>query len=129
MENLNNFFYFDKFFYTKKFVINYFGSVLEVPMHLIIFLSFILFFIGFLGLLFNYLNLVYMLIFLEIMLVGVILNFFFFSYCLCDLTGFIFGIVLLSIAGCESIVGLLLILKIYEVTGTVNLKVISMLYD
>jgi len=67
-----------------------------------------LFFIGLCGIMLNRKNIILMLMSIELMLLGVNLNFIIFSVLLDDLMGQIFSLYILTVAAAESAIGLAL---------------------
>jgi len=70
--------------------------------------SSLIFFFGLLGLILNKRNLLLLLMSIELMLLGVNLNFIIFSVLLDDLMGQIFSLYILTVAAAESAIGLAL---------------------
>lgn len=70
-------------------------------------------------------NLLLILISLELMLLSVSLNFVFFSVYLDDAVGQLFSLLILTIAGAESAIGLALLVLYYRKTGAVALEGLS----
>lgn len=81
-----------------------------------------LFLIGLLGLILNKRNLILILMSIELMLVGVNLNFIFFSLYLDDLIGQLFALYVLTIAAAESSIGLAIFTVYYKDKNTIALE-------
>jgi len=92
-----------------------------------LFISFILFLLGVLGIILNRKNIILILIAIELILLAVNLNFIVFSVFLDDLLGQVFSLLILTIAAAESAVGLAIVVIYYRVRGRIlieNLAVI-----
>lgn len=87
----------------------------------------VLFFSASLGLLFNRKHLVINLIAIEVMLIAVVLNFFIFSSFSEDLLGQIMSVLILTVAGVESAIGLALLLCYYRLKGTISINFLNIL--
>nr|QDB64157.1 NADH dehydrogenase subunit 4L [Ishige okamurae] len=87
----------------------------------------IMLFIGVFGIVLNRTNILAILMSLEIGLLSISLNFLLFSVFLDDIIGQLFGILVISVAACESSVGLALILVYYRVRGSILLDKASLL--
>jgi NADH-quinone oxidoreductase subunit K len=84
--------------------------------------STIIFFIGVLGLILNKRNLLIVLMSIELMLVGLNLNFIFFSIFLDDIVGQLFALYILTVAAAESAIGLALFTVYYKDKQTILLE-------
>lgn len=84
-------------------------------------LSSILFSIGLSGVFFNRRNIILLLISIELMLLAVNINFVAFSSYLQDLTGQIFAIFVLTIAGAEAAIGLAILVVYYHNRGDIEI--------
>lgn len=84
--------------------------------------SSIIFLVGLLGLVLNKRNLLVVLMSIELMLVGVNLNFIFFSLYLDDLMGQLFALYVLTIAAAESAIGLAIFTVYYRDKNTIALE-------
>tara|TARA_B100000780_G_C21074179_1_gene432375 strand:- start:117 stop:416 length:300 start_codon:yes stop_codon:yes gene_type:complete len=92
-----------------------------------LFISFVLFLLGVLGIILNRKNIILMLMAIELILLAVNLNFIVFSVFLDDLLGQVFSLLILTIAAAESAVGLAIVVIYYRVRGSIlieNLAVI-----
>jgi NADH-ubiquinone oxidoreductase chain 4L len=85
------------------------------------FLFFIFFSVGLYGLVTNRSNMVLSLICFEILLLSFTFFFLLCSFFYDDIVGVLFSIVLLCIGGCESAIGLALVVSYYRIHGTVSL--------
>lgn len=86
-----------------------------------------LFFIGISGVLVIRKNLVSLLMALEILLLSVNLNFVLFSMYLDDAIGFVFSLIILTVAAAESAIGLAILVCHYRLTGEINIEDIKYL--
>jgi NADH-quinone oxidoreductase subunit K len=77
-------------------------------------------FTGLVGVLANKTNLLLLLISLEIMFLGLNLNFIIFSYIINDLLGQLIALFILSIIGAESAIGLAILITYYRVRGKIQ---------
>lgn len=90
-------------------------------------LSSCLFFLGLCGVYINRKNLLVLLMCIELMLLGVNLNFLFFATVLDDLMGGLFSLFILTVAAAESSIGLALLVVYYRARGTISLESINLL--
>lgn len=86
-----------------------------------------MFMIGVCGVILNRTNILAILMSLEIALFAISLNFLIFSVYLDDMIGQIFALFILTIAACESSIGLAIILVYYRVRGSIRLDQASLL--
>lgn len=86
-----------------------------------------IFIIGVCGVVLNRTNILAILMSLEIALFAISLNFLIFSVYLDDMIGQIFALFILTIAACESSIGLAIILVYYRVRGSIRLDQASLL--
>lgn len=84
-------------------------------------LSNILIIIGLLGFIYNKKNIILLLINIEIMLLGCILNILIYSNNFNDSVGLIWSISILILAGAESAIGLSLLVNYYRLRGNINI--------
>jgi NADH-quinone oxidoreductase subunit K len=82
----------------------------------------VLFFIGILGLVLNRKNILITLMALEIILLGVNLNFVVFSVYLDDIVGQIFVLFILTIAATESSIGLALLMVYFKLKNSIHME-------
>jgi NADH-quinone oxidoreductase subunit K len=90
-------------------------------------LSIILFSIGVAGIFLNRKNIISILMAIEIMLLSVNINFVAFSSYLGDLTGQIFAIFVLTVAGAEAAIGLAILVVYFNNRKNIDLENISSL--
>lgn len=106
------------------------GKLFEKNFMPVIQLSYVIslmFFIGVGGVILNRTNILAILMSLEIALFSVSLNFLIFSVYLDDIVGQIFALFILTIAACESSIGLAIILVYYRVRGSIRVDQASLL--
>jgi len=82
--------------------------------------NFFLFFAGLFGVIFNRRNILIILMSIELMLLGLNLNFILFSVYLDDLYGEIFSFFILTIAAAESAIGLAVIIVYFRIRGNID---------
>jgi len=82
----------------------------------------VLFFIGILGLVLNRKNILITLMALELILLGVNLNFVVFSVYLDDIVGQIFVLFILTIAATESSIGLALLMVYFKLKNSIHME-------
>ena len=90
-------------------------------------LSIILFSIGVAGIFLNRKNIISILMSIEIMLLSVNINFVAFSSYLSDLTGQVFAIFVLTVAGAEAAIGLAILVVYFKNRKNIELENISSL--
>jgi len=81
-----------------------------------------MFIIGILGFILNRKNILLLIIAIELMLLSVTLLILITSYSFNDVIGQIFSIIIISIAGAESVIGLSILVAFYRLRGTISLK-------
>ena len=81
-----------------------------------------IFLLGVLGLVLNKRNLLIILMAIELMLVGLNLNFIFFSVHLDDLIGQVFSLYVLTVAAAEAAIGLAIIVIFYRNKGSIRVE-------
>ena len=84
-------------------------------------LSLLLFLIGILGFILNRKNIILMIIAIEIMLLAVTLLVLISSFSFDDGIGQIFSILIISLAGAESVIGLSILVAYYRLKGNISL--------
>ena len=94
----------------------------NVGMFHFLILSSILFSIGLSGVFLNRKNMISLLISVELMLLAVNINFVAFSSYLHDLTGQVFAIFVLTIAGAEAAIGLAILVVYYHNRGNIEIE-------
>jgi NADH-quinone oxidoreductase subunit K len=81
-----------------------------------------LFCTGIVGLVFNRKNILIIVMSIELMLLGVNLNFIIFSLFLDDMLGQVFSLFILSVAAAEACIGLAVLVAYYRIRGTITVK-------
>ena len=89
--------------------------------------SAIILMLGIIGIFMNRKNVINILMSIELILLGVNINFVSFSYYLNDITGQIFTFFILTVAAAEAAIGLAIIVVYFRNKGTINVKEINAL--
>nr|YP_009647135.1 NADH dehydrogenase subunit 4L [Chloropicon maureeniae]QBX98810.1 NADH dehydrogenase subunit 4L [Chloropicon maureeniae] len=89
--------------------------------------SFLLFLLGLMGIFLNRKNLILVLMSIELMLLGINLNFLSFSVALDDLSGQVFALLVLTVAAAESAIGLAILVIYYRLRGTIDIQFIHLM--
>ncbi len=84
-------------------------------------ISISLFIIGFIGFMKNRKNIIIMLISIELILLGCTLVFIITSYAFDDIIGQTYAVLIISIAGAESAIGLGLVVAYYRLRGSISI--------
>lgn len=84
-------------------------------------LSISLFIVGVLGFIRNRGNIIMMLISIELILLGCTMIFVISSYAYDDIIGMTYGVLIISIAGAESAIGLGLVVAYYRLRGSISI--------
>ena len=95
---------------------------MNIGLNILFLTSSTIFLLGLLGLVLNKRNLLIILMSVELMLVGVNLNFIFFSLHLDDLIGQVFALYVLTVAAAESAIGLAIFTVYYKDKNTITLE-------
>ena len=90
-------------------------------------LSSLIFLLGVIGIFLNRKNVISILMSIELILLGVNINFIAFSYFLSDLTGQIFSLFILTVAAAEAAIGLAILVVYFRNKGTIDVKDINVL--
>ncbi len=96
-------------------------------MFFFVFFSFLMFFIGILGIFFTRKNIIIILVSIELMLLSVNFNFGIFSILFEDIAGQVFIIFILTLAGAEAAIGLAILIIFYRIRGIISVNFISSL--
>lgn len=83
--------------------------------------------LGIAGIILNRKNIIIILMSVELILLAVNLNFVAFSSYLGDLTGQVFGLLILTVAAAESAIGLAILVTFYRNRGTIAVEDINMM--
>jgi NADH-quinone oxidoreductase subunit K len=87
-----------------------------------LFCNLFIFLIGVFGILFNRRNILIVLMCIELILLGVNLNFILFSIYLDDIYGQLFSLFILTVAAAESAVGLAILILYYRIKGNISIN-------
>jgi NADH-quinone oxidoreductase subunit K len=90
-------------------------------------ISFSIFLIGLFGIIFNKKNLIVLLMSIELMLLGINLNYLFISFYIDDIMGQIFALLILTVAAAESAIGLAIIVVYYRLRGNISIDQVNFL--
>ncbi len=90
-------------------------------------LSSLIFLLGVTGIFLNRKNVISILMSIELILLGVNINFIAFSYFSSDLTGQIFSFFILTVAAAEAAIGLAILVVYFRNKGTIDVKDINVL--
>ena len=90
-------------------------------------LAAIIFTIGIVGIFLNRKNVISILMSIELILLGVNINFIAFSYFSSDLTGQIFSLFILTVAAAEAAIGLAILVVYFRNKGSIDVKDINVL--
>jgi len=96
--------------------------MLTINIHYILILTFLLFVIGLIGIIFNRKNILIIIMSIELLLLAANLNFATFSIYLDDVVGQIFVLFILAIAAAESAIGLAIITVFYRLKSSIQLE-------
>ena len=90
-------------------------------------LSSLIFFLGVLGIFLNRKNVINILMSIELILLGVNINFIAFSYFSSDLIGQIFSLFILTVAAAEAAIGLAILVVYFRNKGSIDVKDVNVL--
>lgn len=96
-----------------------------IPLESYLFFAAILFGIGVAGIFINRRNLIVLLMSIELILLAVNTNFVAFSRYANDSTGQIFVFFILTVAACESAIGLAILVVLFRKLGTINVEALN----
>jgi len=82
--------------------------------------SFFLFFAGVLGMIFNYRNFLVTMMAVELMYLGIVTSFIMYGVACHDTKGYIYGLLFLVLAACESAVGLGILIVLYRFNRSID---------
>jgi NADH-quinone oxidoreductase subunit K len=89
--------------------------------------SFCLFFLGLVGMVFNYKNFLVTMMSIECMYLGAVTSFLFYGLAFHDTTAAIYGLLVLIFAACESAIGLGLLVSVYRFGRTIGFSPLTAL--
>lgn len=113
------------FFKTDTFYEFY--KIFDISINEALTLSALIFLIGIIGIITNRNNLILLLLAIELMLLGISLNFIFFSIYLNNPMGFIYSLLILSLAAAETSIGLALLVVYFRLTNKILLNSLTKL--
>ena len=90
-------------------------------------LSSMIFFLGVIGIFLNRKNVINILMSIELILLGVNINFIAFSYFSSDLIGQIFSLFILTVAAAEAAIGLAILVVYFRNKGSIDVKDVNVL--
>lgn len=105
----------------------YFNYINYIPVKESFYFSFSLFFIGLIGIILNKQNLLTLIMSAEVMLLGISLNFIFFSIYAYDPKGQIYALFIIVIAAAETAIGLGILIAKYRVSGAIDFELFKSL--
>lgn len=85
-----------------------------------LYLSFFIYLFGILGILYNRKNIILMLIYLELLFLSISYNFIFFSFFLGNPLGYVYAILIITVAASETVLGLSLLVIIFRITHGIS---------
>ena len=106
-------------------MIEFFNLPILINHYLI--LSSLIFLLGVTGIFLNRKNVISILMSIELILLGVNINFISFSYFSSDLTGQIFSLFILTVAAAEAAIGLAILVVYFRNKGSIDVKDINVL--
>ena len=90
-------------------------------------LSSLVFLLGVVGIFVNRKNVINILMSIELILLGVNINFIAFSYYSNDLTGQVFSLFILTVAAAEAAIGLAILVVYFRIKGSIDVKDVNVL--
>ena len=106
-------------------MLNFFYLPILINHYLI--LSSLIFILGVIGIFLNRKNIINILMSIELILLGVNINFIAFSYFSNDLTGQIFSLFMLTVAAAEAAIGLAILVVYFRNKGSIDVKDVNIL--
>jgi len=99
-------------------------GVMEMNLYIFPLLLFVL---SILGIILNQSNIILILIFIEIMLLSISLNFIIHAYVINNLLGQICSIYIITVAAVESAIGLSIMITFYKLRGSISIRFLNLL--
>jgi len=99
--------------------------IINLKIHKYIIISLMIFLIGVLGLFILKRNLIIILMSIELVLLAINFNFIVFSVYIDDIVGQIFALLILTVAGAESAIGLAILVLYYRKKGIISINLIN----
>ncbi len=90
-------------------------------------INFFLFCLGLFGIVLNRQNIIIILMYIEILLLSINLNFLFFSVYIDDIIGQVFALFILTVAAAESAIGLAIMILFFKIYGDISIYKINLL--
>ena len=106
-------------------MMEFFNESVQIQHYLV--LSSLIFLLGVVGIFINRKNVINILMSIELILLGVNINFIAFSYYSDDLTGQIFSLFVLTVAAAEAAIGLAILVVYFRIKGSIDVKDINVL--
>ena len=106
-------------------MIDYLNLPIQINHYII--LSSVIFFLGVAGIFLNRKNVINILMSIELILLGVNINFISFSFYSNDLTGQVFSLFILTVAAAEVAIGLAILVVYFRNKGSIDVKDINVL--
>lgn len=106
-------------------MIDYLNLPIQINHYVI--LSSVIFFLGVAGIFLNRKNVINILMSIELILLGVNINFISFSFYSNDLTGQVFSLFILTVAAAEAAIGLAILVVYFRNKGSIDVKDINVL--
>ena len=101
--------------------------MINIVIFSLLFFSFIIFFLGLLGIFITRKNIIIILISIELILLAINFNFAIFSVILNDIFGQIFILYILTLAGAEAAIGLAILIIFYRIRGIIAVNFVTSL--
>jgi len=79
---------------------------------------------GILGILYNRKNVLLMLVYLELLFLGASVNFVFFGYFMTNYIGYVYSILMITIAASETVLGLSLLVIVFRINHRISFDTI-----
>lgn len=90
-------------------------------------LPLLLFILSIIGIALNQSNIILILMFIEIMLLSISLNFLVHAYIVDNLLGQICSIYIITVAAVESAIGLSIMITFYKLRGSISIRILNLL--
>ncbi len=99
----------------------------SIPLFFCLNFSSIIFLFGIIGIIWNFKNIIILLIFIELMFFAINLQFIFISYFSTNFLGYIYALLNLILAACESIIGITILIIFYKINNSVKYEALTYL--
>lgn len=100
-----------------------------IGLNIFLLVSGLLFMIGLIGIVLNRRHLITLFMCLEILLLSVNMNFVFFSAFLKDMVGQVFSLFILTVAACETAIGLAILVTYYRLLQNISVEKLRHIYN